>query len=160
MTYEGVLRYNSPLVGQKNLIHQRPYFDHFSSSVCPRFSGGQKIRRRNQSAEDRGQAALIITSTSPCEQSESRTGDKFILRTNTKLIPASATRRSEDHEAGRRVRIGNRNQSRRQQHNGKQWVTQTQTNAGHQTLLTEKGRREGTTYVNMRNPDQIDPGER
>ena len=87
--------------GQNNLVHQRPYFDHFSSSVCPRSFGGQNIRR-NQSAEDRGQATLIITSTSPCEQAESRTGNKFIPRTNTKLIPASdATRRSEDQRPGK-----------------------------------------------------------
>ena len=53
--------------GQKNRFHLAwPYLDPFSSSVCPRSSGGQNIRR-NQSAEDRGQATLIITITPPCE---------------------------------------------------------------------------------------------
>ena len=50
-------------------FQRRPYFDPFSSSVCPRSSGGQNIRR-NQSAEDRGQATLIITITPPCEHWE------------------------------------------------------------------------------------------
>ena len=137
--------------GQKNRFHlaEAIFWSVFQFSVSQilwRPEHQEESISRGQRTSDIDNNNYSTLWTLSTQQAESGPGDRFISRTNRKLIPASATKRSEDPEAECWVRIGDKNQSRHQQHNGKQWVTQTQTNAGPQTLLTKK-ESEGNTYI-------------